>query len=328
MRARRPVLGRSPRGPFLPETEEHPCGATRSVASVHEDHTPRRRRRWRSLHPGPPAPARKPLPGRGGRHDGRGHRRREHRRRHVAPRGPGLPGPRHRHVHPRRRDPRGSGVGPAGRVEPGLPGPRRLRPRLGLVHPRRPGPLDAPRPHPAAPGRQDAHRGDSPPLPSLGARGHAAADERPARRDPRGRRVRHGGGPRAPHPLRGVVGAPPRRSPGAPVRAGRPRVRDGHATGPRGDLGRGPRRPPAVEPGRVRRDGPRRAGHPRRAARGARTSRRGVADHRGRGSARDGRRVPHRDRRRDERFRGRPAVRRDAIGRWDPRRLARRRRRL
>ena len=68
-------------------------------------------------------------------------------------------------------------------------------------------------------------------------------------------------------PLRGVVGAPPRRTAGAPVPAARRRR---VAPGPgraRGDRRRGPRGAAAVQPGGVDRHHPRRAGDPRRGAR-------------------------------------------------------------
>ena len=84
------------------------------IPSSPPDHRALRRRRRRPLPAGPAAPDR-PV-----RRPRRGHRRRQHRRRHLAARPQGLPRPGHRDVHPRRRHRRRSAAGD-GTTRPGTP---------------------------------------------------------------------------------------------------------------------------------------------------------------------------------------------------------------
>ena len=66
----------------------------------------------------------------------RGHRGRQHRRRLVDPRPQGLPRPRHRDVHPRRRHRRRARVGPPRRDVERQDGARGVRRRADVVRPR------------------------------------------------------------------------------------------------------------------------------------------------------------------------------------------------
>ena len=148
------------------------------------------------------------------------HRGRQHRGRRDDARAADLPRPRHRDVHPRRRHRRGARLGPGRRELDGQGGARRLRRRPLLVRPRRPRPRHPPDPHPDARRRLSAVGGDRGARRPLAARRHAAADERPAGRDPR-RGRRPGDRPAAGDPLPGVVGAPPRGARPVGLRPGR-----------------------------------------------------------------------------------------------------------
>ena len=88
----------------------------------------------------------------------RGHRHRQHRRRHHAVRPARLPRPGHRDVHPRRRHPRGAGLGPRRRDLRGQGGARGVRRGAGLVRPRRPRHRHPRRAHPDARRRLPAQR--------------------------------------------------------------------------------------------------------------------------------------------------------------------------
>ena len=122
----------------------------------------------------------------------RGHGHRQHRRRHHAVRPAGLPRPRHRDVHPRRRHPRGAGLGPGRRDLRGARRAGRLRRRAAVVRARRPRPRHPRRcaPRCSTPATRSARSPqalcarwglDRPGRP-------AAADERRPGRDPRGHR--------------------------------------------------------------------------------------------------------------------------------------------
>ena len=184
--------------------------------------------------------------------------------------------------------------------------PRRVRPRLGLVHARRPRPGDAPGPDRAAAPRAAAVAGHRPAAPSGGAPGvrllpmtDDEVETHVVDRRTAGRCTSRSGGCGTARPC-------PRA-----VRAGRPRdgapPAPGRARGDRGRRrGRACRRPTRWSPSA------RSSRSPASATRCARPPRRssGVSPiDRRRARARDGRRVPDRDRRRDQRGRRRAALR-------------------
>ncbi|CAA9382882.1 MAG: Lactyl (2) diphospho-(5')guanosine:7,8-didemethyl-8-hydroxy-5-deazariboflavin 2-phospho-L-lactate transferase, partial [uncultured Pseudonocardia sp.] len=272
---------------------------------------------------------RSPVPGRGpGGAPGRGdHRRGQRRRRHLAARAADLPRPRHLHVHPRWGDRPRARVGPRRRDVVGARRAGRLRRRPRLVRPRGQGHRHPPRPHPDAACGLPAlrrHRGAVPPL---AARGRAAARHRRPRGDPRRRRRpgERGRGAQG-DPLPGVVDPAQGRAAGPPVRLDRGRLRVRPAGGARGDRARRRRAARPVQPRRQHRRGAGRAGRAGSAGGGAGQGGGPLTDRRRAAAAGDGRPLPGRDRRRDLRGGGGPALRR-ALGRRAARRLARAHRR-
>ena len=142
------------------------------------------------------------------------------------------------------------------------------------------------------------------------ARRHAAADDRRPGRDPhRDRRPR---GPERPpgRALPGVLGPAARRGARRDRRRRRPRRRDPGARRHRRDHRRRPGPAAAVQPGRLRRHHPRRPPGARGARRHPGAGGRPLPHRRRHPRARDGRADADLDRRRGQRRRGRPALRR------------------
>ena len=146
---------------------------------------------------------------------------RQHRRRHLGARAQGLPRPRHRDVHPRRRHRPRARLGPARRDVERQGRAGGVRRGADLVRPRRPRPRHPPGAHPDARRRLPAVRGHRGAVPALahadyGERTPAADDRRP-RRDPRRDRRPRVAERAAGRALPGVLGAscaprcPPRR---------------------------------------------------------------------------------------------------------------------
>ena len=174
----------------------------------------------------------------------------------------------------------GRGWGRAERA-PGAPGRADgLRCRAAVVHPRRQGLRDPHRPLAVARPGADPQRGDRAargPVGPAGAAGHAAADDRPARRDPR--RRRGGGRARAVHFQEWWVRMRAEPSPRCRFVAAGHGPRERRARGPRRDPRCGRRPPPAEQPRRLHRDHPRRPRGARRPPRHDRPRRRRLAAH-------------------------------------------------
>ena len=105
-------------------------------------------------------------------------------RRHHPARPAGLPRPRHRDVHPRRRRPRGAGLGPRRRDVHRRRGARGVRRRAAVVHPRRPRRRHPRRPHPDARPRVHPVAGHRGAVRALAAGRAAAADDATTRSRP------------------------------------------------------------------------------------------------------------------------------------------------
>ena len=139
-----------------------------------------------------PVPAGSAAAGRPHRQRHRGDRGRQHRGRHLGARAEGLPRPRHRDVHPRRRHRHRAWLGPA-RGDLARQGRARgVRRRADLVRARRPRPRHPPGAHADARRRVPALRRSPRRCASAGGRvGPSASDDRRPHRDPRrGRRPR------------------------------------------------------------------------------------------------------------------------------------------